>query len=427
MGHPFSPRVGAPDFVGTSEVRKVALFLDFPHSAVGYQASFLHCVNYQRIQSITMTTLSVTTKSLVKATVPVLEERGADIIANFYSKLFTRFPVTASFFNRDRVEAGKNGIPPQVAALGGAVVAYAKHIENVDELMPVIEKICHKHVSRNVRAPHYKLVGKCLLDAIGDTLGPEVATEEIMSAWKSAFNFLAETFIATENLIRAKAEEEAGYNGYKNFKIQSVALHDTGAKTFLVVPEDGSKVPAHHGGQYISFDLPDVPDVGRSKTTAALADVSSEHLAFTLFPSAVGTLDRPNSFMLELTIGDVLKVSVPCGTFKIDRKVTSLLSSVVVAAGDHASVGMAAAVAKSLIATGVKNVSLLVSDANLVVDKDLVIDTFDGPLTTEQLGASNPDGIYVTPDLLELANVLVATTGNVEVGNTRKMYVATVD
>lgn len=372
-----------------------------------------------------MTALSEETKSLVKATVPVLEERGGDIIADFYSKLFTKFPKTSSFFNKDKVET-EGGVPPQVAALGGAVIAYAKNIENLGVLMPVIQKICHKHVSRNVRAPHYQLVGTCLLEAISDTLGPEIATKEIISAWNSAFDFLAETFVATEDVIRKKAEEAAGYTGYKDFKVERVADHDDGAKTFFVVPADGTKAPPHHGGQYISFDLPEVPDIGNSKMSAPLADVSSTHLVFTLFPTPSGTRDRPNSFMLALKPGDALKVSVPCGTFSIDPEVASGLTSVLVAAEKPALIGIAAAVAKSLIASGAKQVSLLVSNPDLVVDKNLRVDVIEGSLTVEQLGACSPAGIYVTPDLVKLANS-VADGANVDVGSTTKTFVATID
>lgn len=372
-----------------------------------------------------MTTLSAETKSYVKATVPVLEQRGGDIISDFYSKLFTKYPVTSTFFNKDNVET-ESGVPPQIAALGGAVIAYAKHIENVKVLMPVIEKICHKHVSRNVRAPHYKLVGECLLNAISDTLGPDVATDEIVSAWKSAFDFLAETFISIEAQFREKAEKAAGYTGYKDFKVQRVSEHDDGAKTFFVIPEDGTKVPPHHGGQYISFDLPEVPGIGRSKMTAALADVSNEYLAFTLFPTPSDTQDRPNTFMLALKKDDILKVSVPCGTFSVDTEVASGLTSVVVAAEKPTHIGLAAAVAKSLIAAGAKNVSLLVSNPDLVVDKDLRVDVIQDSLTVELLGARAPAGIYVTPELAELANS-VAGGESVDVGSTAKTFVATID
>jgi nitric oxide dioxygenase len=94
-----------------------------------------------------MTTLSESTKATVKETIPLLEARGIEIVSDFYAKLFSKYPVTAGFFNKDRVDT-ETGVPPQVASLAGAVVAYAKHIDDVSSILPGVERICHKHVSR---------------------------------------------------------------------------------------------------------------------------------------------------------------------------------------------------------------------------------------------------------------------------------------
>jgi nitric oxide dioxygenase len=205
-------------------------------------------------------TLSQETILTVQSTIPCLEKSGTEIIVAFYDILFSKYPLTASFFNKDRVApAGDtSGVPPQVAKLGGAVLAYAKHIEDLSPIMPVVERICHMHVSRNVRAPHYSLVGQCLLAAMERVLGSEVCDATVLAAWKEAFKFLADKFIATETAIRLAAEKEdaAGFSGYKSMTIAKIVEHAPGgAKSFYITSEDG-KTPAHSCGQYSTFLLP---------------------------------------------------------------------------------------------------------------------------------------------------------------------------
>lgn len=72
-----------------------------------------------------MAALSEETRTTVKATIPVLQERGVEIIAKFYHILFTTYPVTSAFFNKDRVapEGSEHAdVPPQVAALAGGTL-----------------------------------------------------------------------------------------------------------------------------------------------------------------------------------------------------------------------------------------------------------------------------------------------------------------
>jgi nitric oxide dioxygenase len=49
----------------------------------------------------------------------------------------------------------------------------------------------------NVQAEHYPIVGTVLLAAMQDVLG-DAASDEIIEAWKEAYFFLADIFIAKE-------------------------------------------------------------------------------------------------------------------------------------------------------------------------------------------------------------------------------------
>ena len=67
----------------------------------------------------------------------------------------------AIFSFRDRHEGGgskTDGVPAQVAAQTKTILAYAANIDNLDTIMPVVERIAHKHVSREVTAPQCKLL-----------------------------------------------------------------------------------------------------------------------------------------------------------------------------------------------------------------------------------------------------------------------------
>lgn len=256
----------------------------------------------------------------VKATIPVLEDRYVEIVSNFYSTMFHKYPVTASFFNRDRVvssNAQDQGVPPQIAALGKSVIAYAENIEDLSPVLPYVERICHMHVSRNVRGPHYQIVGQMLLQSMKDVLGDDVCTPEVYNAWQEAYNCLAQTMINIETRIREEAADTtaAGYTGFKLFKIRKVVEHwSNGPKSFWIVPNDGAGIPRHHGGQFVAIDFENIPDIGKGKITAVLSDVSQDHLRVTVFPSA----ERPTNFLLtNFNDGDTLSVSVPCGAFRI--------------------------------------------------------------------------------------------------------------
>jgi hypothetical protein len=291
----------------------------------------------------------------------------------------------------------------------------------------ILTKLIFLVLHRNVRAPHYKLVGECLLAAISDVLGPEIATDDVISAWRAAYGFLAETFVAIEKAIRAEASQTAGYEGYKAFRIVSVTAHKNGAKTFAVVPADGNgQIPPHSGGQFISFELLDVPEVGKSKSSAMLSDVSTESLVFTIYPPGPGEVDRPTEYMLTQKVGAELNLSVPCGTFKIDSNVVAKLTNVTVATTKIHHVGVVAAVAKSLRDAGAKSVKLIVPDGDCVLDISLTVEVIDTPLTVEHLFTPATDGIFVTPELAELAKSMVSRESDA-VGNTSSMHVAVIE
>src|SRR5690606_21699358 len=130
--------------------------------------------------------LSAQTIAPVKATVPALAEHGPAITKAMYARLFQDEHIRALFNHANQGEGGA-----QLHALAGAIVAYALNIDNLEVLLPVVERIAQKHVGYDILPEHYPYVARALLGAIGEVLG-DAATEEIVNAWGEAYWFLAE-------------------------------------------------------------------------------------------------------------------------------------------------------------------------------------------------------------------------------------------
>lgn len=133
--------------------------------------------------------LSDKTKEIVKATAPVLQEKGVEITTRMYERLFSEYPETKVLFAKT-----KEG---QADRLANAVLAYAQNIDKLEALGPSVSAIAKKHVAVKVQPEHYPIVGTVLLTAMQDVLG-DAANDEIIEAWKEAYFFLADIFIGEE-------------------------------------------------------------------------------------------------------------------------------------------------------------------------------------------------------------------------------------
>ncbi len=135
------------------------------------------------------------TIDIVKSTAPVLKKHGKTITTRMYEIMFHKYPEVKAQFD---MSAQANGTQP--VRLANAVYSYAVHIDNLDQLKAMVEKIAHRHVQTHVLPEQYPIVGECLLQAIKDVLG-DAATEEVMTAWTEAYQALAEVFINREQQI----------------------------------------------------------------------------------------------------------------------------------------------------------------------------------------------------------------------------------
>jgi nitric oxide dioxygenase/hemoglobin len=136
---------------------------------------------------------------IVKSTAPAIEQYGVDITTAMYARLL-QDPEIAAMFDRAAQESGE-----QPRRLAGAILAYAKNIDKLQNLGPAVQRMVARHVETGVKAEHYPQVAAALLPAIRDVLGEDVATDDVLAAWGEAYWMLADILIAAE----AQAYQEA--------------------------------------------------------------------------------------------------------------------------------------------------------------------------------------------------------------------------
>ena len=136
--------------------------------------------------------LNQKTIDIIKSTVPALREHGVEITKTFYNRMFENNPEIKAMFNMDKQESGE-----QPKALAMAVLAAAQNIDNLEAILPAVQKMCRAHVNSNVKPEHYPIIGENLLAAIKEVLG-DAASEEVLNAWAEAYEVIAEIFIKIE-------------------------------------------------------------------------------------------------------------------------------------------------------------------------------------------------------------------------------------
>ncbi|KAK3937794.1 putative flavohemo protein [Diplogelasinospora grovesii] len=194
--------------------------------------------------------------AIVKATVPVLKEHGAHITTVFYDNMIRENPELRNIFSITSQATGR-----QPRALAGAVLAYATYADDLGKLTRAVERIAHKHVSLQVTAAQYDIVGKYLIQAIGQVLG-DAATAEIVDAWTAAYSVLAGAFIGVEGQMYKENETKDHWVGWRKFRILRKVPESNGITSFYLAPSDGgTPLPKFLPGQYISLQV-FVPQLG---------------------------------------------------------------------------------------------------------------------------------------------------------------------
>lgn len=179
--------------------------------------------------------LSAQQRAIIKATVPLLETGGEALTTHFYRLMLAEYPQVRPLFNQAHQASGD-----QPRALANGVLAYARHIDDLTPLGGLVGRIVNKHVGLQILPEHYPIVGACLLRAIREVLGPDVATDEVIEAWGAAYQQLATLLIGAEEQCYATQEKAAGgWRGARAFRVARKAQESAEITSFYLVPADG--------------------------------------------------------------------------------------------------------------------------------------------------------------------------------------------
>ncbi|MBY8913141.1 NO-inducible flavohemoprotein [Bacillus sp. YC2] len=250
------------------------------------------------------------TIEIIKSTVPVLEKHGEEITGRFYDLLFQNHPELLNIFNQTNQKK-----KTQRTALANAVIAAAANIDRLENIIPVVKQISHKHRSIGIKPEHYPIVGKYLLIAIKDVL-KDAATPDIMQAWEEAYGVIANAFIGIEKEMYEQAEKQkGGWKGYKAFNIEKKVQESKEITSFYLKPKDGQPLPEFEAGQYISVKI-FIPESGYTHIRQySLSDISGKEY----YRISVKKEGIVSSYLHDqLNEKDSIEISAPAGDFILD-------------------------------------------------------------------------------------------------------------
>ena len=181
---------------------------------------------------------------------------------------------------------------------------YAKNIDQVEKIIPAVERIAHRHVARGVAPLQYDAVGECLLEAMRLVL-KEAATDEFIAAWTEAYKFLAQTFIDMEEELKKTLEEKAGFSGMTTMTVSEMEDDDEG-RILGLVPDDVD-VPPHGKGQFLAI----LVHLGDEDTMTSMNIIDSDEACVRI--RVPPSEEKATVALMKVVEGSKLTVSVPCG------------------------------------------------------------------------------------------------------------------
>lgn len=262
--------------------------------------------------------LTIQQKEIVKSTIPALQEHGVTITTLFYERMLDAHPELKNIFNTAHQATGE-----QPAALAHAVWAYASNIDHPEALSTAVSRIGHKHASLGITPDHYPIVGKHLLDAIKEVLGPAV-NQDVLDAWAAAYKQLASIFINfEETLYQQGVQTPGGWKGWRKFFVSKKVIESDEIISFHLTPIDKSVLPSYQPGQFVSVRCY-VPELESYQPRQySLSDApSTDHFRISVKREFARDA-RPAGWISNvlhetIPVGAELDVSMPFGDFVLD-------------------------------------------------------------------------------------------------------------
>ncbi len=265
---------------------------------------------------------------LVKSTIPLLESAGTAITDHFYKRLFSHQPELQHIFNMGNQQSGR-----QSFALFSAIAAYAKHLDDLENILPMVERIAHKHTSLNIQPEHYDVVGHHLIETLRE-LAPDQFTAEIEAAWVAAYQVLAGVFIDKEaGLYHQRDNTLGGWKDGRQFKLVEKRIESELVKSFIFEPVDGGPVIGYQPGQYIGIEVePAVGDFREIRQYSLSDKANGEHYRISVKREILGTPGIVSNYLHDgLRLNDEVTLYAPAGDFvlkKTDKPVVLISAGV---------------------------------------------------------------------------------------------------
>lgn len=250
--------------------------------------------------------------ALVKATVPLLESGGEALTTHFYRMMLSEYPQVRPLFNQAHQASGD-----QPRALANGVLMYARHIDRLQALGPLVSQVVQKHVSLQILPEHYPIVGSCLLRAIREVLGAEIATDEVIEAWRLAYGQLADLLIGAEEEIYAATERtDGGWRGGRAFRVASKVNESEEITSFYLQPADGGSILDFIPGQYIGIRLfIEGEEVRRNYSLSAGPNGREYRISVKREPGG-----RVSNYLHDrVAEGDEVELFIPAGEFTLNQ------------------------------------------------------------------------------------------------------------
>ncbi len=123
-------------------------------------------------------------KKLVKDTFAQIQPIASQAAALFYTRLFEVAPEFRRLFKNDMDAQGMK----LMQTIGVAVA----HLDRLDEVVPVVQKLGQRHAGYGVLPEDFNVVGEALLWTLEQGLGAAF-TPEVRQAWATVYGVLANT------------------------------------------------------------------------------------------------------------------------------------------------------------------------------------------------------------------------------------------
>ncbi|RLV92404.1 Flavohemoprotein [Spathaspora sp. JA1] len=241
---------------------------------------------------------------IILSTVPILEQAGETLTQKFYQRMIGNYDEVKPFFNETDQKLLRQ---PKILAF--ALLNYAKNIEDLAPLTAFVKQIVAKHVGLQVKAEHYPIVGTCLIETMIELLPAEVANDQFIEAWSTAYGNLAKLLIDLE----ADEYNKQPWNEFKEFSVTKIEDECEEVKSIYFKPIDG-KIGIPKRGQYvcIRWKLPNAEfEKSREYSISQYPQENEYRISVRKLPDG-----QISGYIHEtLKTGDIIKVAPPAGNF----------------------------------------------------------------------------------------------------------------